>query len=157
MRLIFLEERQLQRIDVGERHEIKIEDLSHAGEGVGRLHGLALFIAGALPGDTVLVEITEVKKNFARGRLVRLIEPSPSRVESDCPNFETCGGCQLRSLDYPAQLEWKQNQVKQAMKRIGGFTALEVRQTLGMADPRYYRNNVQLHGGYAASVWAELT
>lgn len=145
-----LEEKHLQRINVGERHEVKIEDLSHAGEGVGRLFGLAVFIAGAMPGDTVLAEISEVKRNFAKGHLVQIIKPSPDRVESDCPVSEVCGGCQLRSLAYPAQLEWKRNQVYQALKRIGGFAEIKVRPTLGMADPCYYRNNVQLRSGNGA-------
>lgn len=85
------------------------------------------------------------KKNLVRGRVIQLIEPSAQRVESDCPIAEACGGCQLRSLDYAAQLEWKRNQVYQALKRIGGFEDVQILPTLGMKEPNYYRNKVQFH------------
>jgi 23S rRNA (uracil1939-C5)-methyltransferase len=91
-----------------------------------------------------LVKITTVKPRYAVAALVRLLARSPSRAEPFCPVFGRCGGCQLQHLDYAAQLRWKREVVRSALERIGGFAGADVRDTIGMDDPRAYRNKMSL-------------
>ena len=126
----------------GEQVTINITDISTQGEGIGKAGGLAVFAADALPGDRVLAEITEDKGRFAKARVLERLESSPDRVEADCPNAGNCGGCALRCLKYEAQLRWKENFVRGALQRIGGFEDPEVQPIRGMAQPFDYRNNV---------------
>lgn len=123
--------------------KLTITALSEEGDGIGRLDGLAVFIPGALPGETVEFEFVEKKKNYARGALVKILEPSDHRVVPPCPYVRECGGCQLQHLDYQAQLEAKRITVKDALERIGGFSDVDVPKTLGMTLPMRYRNNAQ--------------
>ena len=71
-------------IDKGQTYEMTIEDISHEGQGIGRIDGLAVFVKDAIVGDEVKVEITKVKKSFAFARLVEIIKPSEYRVEPAC-------------------------------------------------------------------------
>jgi len=126
-----------------------ITSLSHAGEGVGRHDGRAVFVPFALPGETVRVELVEEKPTFARARLLEVLTPVPERCAPPCPhhftvqNSAACGGCQLQHLTYAAQLAFKQQVVSEQFKRIGGFTDPPVRATLPAPDPFHYRNYVQ--------------
>ena len=123
--------------------QLTITALSEEGEGIGRLDGMAVFVPGALPGETVECHLVEQKKNYAKGRMTRVLEASPLRVIPPCPYFPECGGCQLQHLDYQGQLEAKRVTVQDALERIGGFKGVEVPMTLGMAEPYRYRNNGQ--------------
>ena len=127
----------------GEQVTIEITDISTQGEGIGKAGGLAVFAAGALPGDRVLAEITEDKGRFATAQVLELLERSPDRVEADCPNAGNCGGCALRCLKYEAQLRWKENFVRGALQRIGGFEDPNVQPIRGMDHPYDYRNKVE--------------
>ena len=122
---------------------LTITALSEEGEGIGRLNGMAVFVPGALPGETVACYLTEQKKNFARGQLTQILVASEHRVTPPCPYFPQCGGCQLQHLDYGAQLEAKRVTVQDALERIGGFKGIQVPLTLGMETPYRYRNNGQ--------------
>jgi 23S rRNA (uracil1939-C5)-methyltransferase len=122
---------------------LTITALSEEGEGIGRLEGMAVFVPGALPGETIECYLIEQKKNYARGKLMKLVEASPDRVTPPCPYFPECGGCQLQHLDYQAQLAAKRITVKDALERIGGFQGVEVPMTIGMITPLRYRNNGQ--------------
>ena len=126
---------------------IKIHGLGAAGEGVGRLGELIIFVEGALPGEEVLAEILTRKKNYAVGRLVEILKPSPERTEPFCPLYKNCGGCQLQHMSYPAQLKWKRQQVVDAVERIGKISGVEIFDTLGMENPLRYRNKMQFPVG----------
>ena len=135
----------------GEQVELYITDISTQGEGIGKSGGLAVFASGALPGDTVLAEITEDKGRFAKAKVLEILKASPDRVESDCPNAGKCGGCALRELSYEAGLCWKENFVRGALQRIGGFAEPPVKPIRGMDHPYDYRNKVEFaveKGGY---------
>jgi 23S rRNA (uracil1939-C5)-methyltransferase len=80
------------------------------------------------------VEITEIKKKFARARLVRVVESSPRRVAPPCRYFGECGGCQYQHIDYALQLEIKGKQVGDLFERVGGFAREVVRISLSPGD-----------------------
>ena len=72
---------------------VKIEDMGHNGEGIGKAEGYTLFIKDAVIGDTVEAKVMKAKKNYGYARLMRVLEPSPHRVEPKCPCARACGGC----------------------------------------------------------------
>jgi 23S rRNA (uracil1939-C5)-methyltransferase len=138
--------------------ELHITGLTHAGEGIGRHEGLAVFVPHALTGETVRVDIVEHRKRFARARLVEVVVPAPDRRVPRCPHhfqlspppgFDSsslttaCGGCQLQHLDYSAQLAFKQRMVHEQLTRIGGLADPPVRPTLASPQDYNYRNHAQ--------------
>ena len=114
------------------------------GQAVGRVDGFVIFVSGPLPGETALVHVTSVKAKYAVGEVVAYQTQSEMRAEPFCPVFGTCGGCQVQHLAYPAQLAWKQQIVRNALRRIGGFSGLAVESPVAMAYPRAYRNKMSL-------------
>jgi len=132
----------------GQRVTLDIDRLSLGGEGVGRAGGMVVFVPYAAPGDTLDVEITESRKRFGRARIVRILKPSPERVEAPCPYYFRCGGCAWQHLAYPAQLKAKQALVQETLERIGGLRGIAVKPVLGMKDPWRYRNKVQQPVGW---------
>lgn len=126
----------------GDNIELQIAGLGSSGEGVGRYDGFTVFVHGALPEETVQAEITLVKKNYAVGKLIKIITASPDRVEPVCPVYADCGGCQLQHLSYAGQLSMKQQQVKDALTRIGHLDT-EVLPVIGCNNPWNYRNKMQ--------------
>ncbi|MFP7494420.1 23S rRNA (uracil(1939)-C(5))-methyltransferase RlmD [Terribacillus saccharophilus] len=124
--------------------ELTFEDLTHDGDGVGKVDGYPLFVPYALPGETAQVKVIKTKKNFGFGKLMEITKPSPARVEPPCDVYIQCGGCQLQHMSYQLQLEMKQKQVKNAMKKIGHLEHVPVHPALGMDDPWRYRNKIQI-------------
>ncbi len=110
-----------------------------------------MFVAGALPGERARVRITQVKPKYAVGEVVALESRSEMRAQPFCGVFGTCGGCQVQHLAYPAQLAWKEQIVRSALRRIGGFAGVEVRRPVGMTNPRNYRNKMALVVDHAGS------
>ena len=105
--------------NIGDVIEVSTDRLSYGGDAVARYNGLAVFIPNAAPAERVRVRITERKKNYARGVIDRVIEPSQSRRAPRCQYFGECGGCQLQHIHYDAQLEAKAGFVRDALERIG--------------------------------------
>jgi tRNA/tmRNA/rRNA uracil-C5-methylase (TrmA/RlmC/RlmD family) len=103
---------------VGDRARLTIEDIGFGGEGVGRMGEFVVFVPFVAPGETVEVELTEVKKRFGRARLIHMLEASPERVAAPCRYFGACGGCQYQHLAYPEQLRIKRKQVGDLFERI---------------------------------------
>ena len=128
----------------GSEHEVRFTDLLANGQGVGRAAGVVVFVWGPLPEERARVRIVEVKKTYAVGELLEILESSPERATPFCSVFGTCGGCQVQHLAYDAQLRWKMRVVREALNRIGGFEDVDVEPTVGMASPRAYRNKMAL-------------
>ena len=126
---------------------VVIEDMGHDGAGIGKAGGYTLFIKDAVIGDTVEVKIMKAKKNYGYARLMKVLKPSPYRVEPKCPCARACGGCQLQFLSYEKQLEFKKNKVKGNLERIGGFEQVEIEKVIGMENPWRYRNKAQFPVG----------
>jgi len=124
----------------------QVESITHNGEGVARIEGKAVFIPGAIPGETVDIEMIDNRKFFARARLIEVLKPSPDRTEPPCQHYFACGGCSYQHVSYPRQLQLKGQVVQDAIKRIGGIE-VKVEPVLGMADPWHYRNKVEWHTG----------
>lgn len=129
---------------------VEIEDLSADGSGVGKWEGMAFFIKDALVGDKVRARIMKLKKNYGYARMVELLEPSPFRVEPQCPLHRKCGGCQMQPLSYEKQLEYKESKIRNSLMRIGGFHAdqIPMEEMIGMQNPYQYRNKAQFPVGY---------
>ena len=126
---------------------ITIEDLSDNGEGVGRLDGYIWFIKDTVIGDTVEAGVMKMKKTYGFARLIRIIEPSPSRIEPACPVARQCGGCQLQAMSYEEQLKFKERKVRNNLMRIGNLKDVPMLPIMGMDEPWRYRNKSQFPFG----------
>lgn len=125
--------------------ELEITDIGVDGEGIGKVEGIPLFVKDAVKGDKALVKILKMKKSYGYARLIEISEPSPYRVEPRCEFHRQCGGCQLQTLRYEKQLEFKWDKVKNNLQRIGGFSGMEglMEPIVGMEVPYDYRNKGQ--------------
>lgn len=133
-----------------ERIELQIEDMGSEGEGVGKIDGYAFFVKGALVGDHIEAKVLKANKNFGYARMERIISPSSFRIESPCPISDKCGGCQLQSLSYERQLQYKENMVDSNLRRIGGLSGYKLHPIVGMEEPVRYRNKTQFPVGLNA-------
>ncbi len=123
--------------------ECEIESLAFGGRGVGRVDGMAVFVAGGLPGDTVTARITKSKKRFAEAVMETIVTPSEQRVEPVCKHFGTCGGCAIQDLDYAEQLKQKAAQVESSLNRIGGVDNLTMDEPVASPSTWRYRNKME--------------
>ncbi|MCG3419815.1 23S rRNA (uracil(1939)-C(5))-methyltransferase RlmD [Oceanobacillus jordanicus] len=126
---------------------LTFEDLTHEGNGVGKVDGYPLFVPYGLPGEEATVKVVKANKNFGFGKLLEVKQSSDQRVEPPCNVYYQCGGCQLQHMSYDLQLQMKQNQVKSVMRKIAHLDHVPVHPTLGMEDPWRYRNKVQMPVG----------
>lgn len=130
---------------------IEITDIGVGGEGIGKLDDYTLFVKDAVIGDRAEVKVIKAKKNYGYARLMRVIEPSPDRVEPRCRFARQCGGCQIQEMSYEKQLAFKQKKVRDDLVRIGGFDPELVERVMdpviGMEDPFGYRNKAQFPFG----------
>ena len=127
----------------GELVALEIEDVAFGGEGVARVDGYVIFVPGGLPGDRVQARLVQARPNFGRATIETIDRPSPDRVEAPCPYFGRCGGCRLQHLAYPAQLRFKEKQVRDGLERIGGLDPSCVRPIIGAPELYGYRNKME--------------
>jgi 23S rRNA (uracil1939-C5)-methyltransferase len=113
------------------------------GKALGRINGKVIFIEAAVPGDIVDVLLTKNKKDWAEGRAIRFQEYAKDRVEPFCIHFGVCGGCKWQMLPYKKQLEYKQQEVEQNLKRIGKVELPEVSPIIGADETVHYRNKLE--------------
>ncbi len=129
---------------LGETLTLTIEDIAFGGEGVARCDDFVVFVPFVAPGDTVEAEVIEVKKRFARARLLRVTVPSSDRATPLCRYFGECGGCQYQHVAYPAQLRLKHKQIDDLFQRIGGFKSGLVQPVVPCPQPYGYRNRIMI-------------
>lgn len=129
---------------VGTRCTLTIHDIAFGGEGVGRIEDFVVFVPFVLLGEVVEVEITELKKRFARAKLLKVLQPSPERVQPQCQYFGDCGGCQYQHIDYPAQLRLKHKQICDLFERIGGIKSDIIAPVVPCPQPYGYRNRIMI-------------
>lgn len=126
--------------------DITLEKLTYGGEAMGRLpDGRAVFVPFGLPGENVRVELTEDRKNFARGKLLEVIQAAPQRIQAKCKHFGLCGGCHYQNLSYENQLQAKTEILSDQLKRIGKIENPPVKPMVPSPLEWNYRNHVQFH------------
>jgi 23S rRNA (uracil1939-C5)-methyltransferase len=127
-------------------HIVTLTTFTYGGDAMGRLNdGRAVFVPFGLPGERVRVRLTEDKRNFARGELVEILEPSPKRIQARCIHFGICGGCHYQHLSYEEQLKAKTEILRDQLTRIGKIEQPPVREIISSPSPWNYRNHVQFH------------
>jgi 23S rRNA (uracil1939-C5)-methyltransferase len=128
----------------GQTISLEISDLADSGDGVGRDRDFVVFVPNTVPGDRIEARLVHVKAHLAYAELTKIIEPSPDRVRPSCIVADKCGGCQWQAVSYNRQLAAKQNQVIQALHRIGGFLleaiAAVAQPIIGAESELGYRN-----------------
>jgi 23S rRNA (uracil1939-C5)-methyltransferase len=134
-------------LDEPERVTLTLTDMAHEGNAIGRLNDQVVFVEYGIPGEEAVVEIYKRNADFANGRVVEVLKPSPDRVEPPCPFFGICGGCNWQHISYPRQLQLKRHVVQEQLRRIGKFESQPVNETVAAVDPWGYRNHVRLSAG----------
>lgn len=132
-------DKMLGTIKIDEIYETEITALENEGKGVCKVGGMIVFVPKALPGEKVRIRITEIKKNFARGKIIEILKISDKRVEPKCPYYDECGGCSLRHLKGKEILKFKKEKVENALKRIGKIN-IKVDECLASYKEDNYRN-----------------
>ncbi|MBZ5858797.1 23S rRNA (uracil(1939)-C(5))-methyltransferase RlmD [Flavihumibacter profundi] len=123
--------------------KLLVEDYAAEGKALSRVDGKVIFIEGAIPGDIVDVRLTKNKKDWAEGKAVLIHKYSAERVDPFCEHFGVCGGCKWQMLPYEKQLQYKQQEVEQHLKRIGKVALPAIEPILGCTETRYYRNKLE--------------
>ncbi|MGH3078176.1 MAG: 23S rRNA (uracil(1939)-C(5))-methyltransferase RlmD [Gaiellaceae bacterium] len=127
----------------GEELDLRIDSLAYGGNGVARANGFVVFVRGGLPGDRVLARVTKTKRGFAEAVAESVLEPSSERVEAPCRHFGVCGGCRFQDLAYESQLAAKEQQVRDALVRIGRCVDPPLEPIVPAASVYGYRNKLE--------------
>jgi len=134
--------------------KIEVTGTAAKGKAVGRApDGRVVFISGAVPGDTVSVQVFKKRKGHYEGRVTEILNPSPERIQPRCVHFGTCGGCKWQHMDYAAQLRFKQDEVVQNLVRIGKLDLPDIAPILPAPETYYYRNKMEF--SFSDNRWLE--
>jgi 23S rRNA (uracil1939-C5)-methyltransferase len=132
-----------QRPSRGDVLELTIDSLAHGGNGVARLEGYVVFVAGGLPGDRVRAVVGKSKKAYAEARAIEIVQPAPDRV----PPFADHPGAPWQELPYERQLAVKAEQVEDALRRIGRLDGFELEPIVPAVEQWRYRNKLEYSFG----------
>ena len=133
----------LNGLKIDEIYETEVTSLENEAKGVCKINGIIVFVPKALVGEKVRVRITEIKKNFAIGKIVEVLSYSKKRIKSKCPYYEECGGCNLRHQESSENLKFKKEKVENALKRIGKLD-VKVDDIISSLKEDNYRNKLSL-------------
>lgn len=122
---------------------VQIADVAAEGKSIARVNDMVLFVPFGAPGDIVDVKVDKKKRSYAEGHIVRMVEPSPRRVEPMCEHFGVCGGCKWQHIPYEDQLMYKRKQVCDALTRIAKVELPEINPILGSRQTTCYRNKLE--------------
>ena len=131
-------------MDLSKIIELTPDNAAYGGDAIGRLpDGRAVFVPFAIPGERVSIKIVMDKKKFARGELVEILDPSPSRIEPRCPHFAECGGCHYQHITYHQQLLYKQKILQDQLERLGRLSSPPVKAVVPSPHQFNYRNQIK--------------
>jgi len=137
----------------GQRLELDITTVAFGGDGIGRADNFVVFVPFVIEGERVEVEIVEVKRRYATADLVRVLTPSPRRVEPRCPYYMKCAGCQYQHVEYAHQLELKRSQIRDVFERIGKIANPPIEPVVASPRQYHYRNKIVVHGPGKPGFW----
>ncbi len=123
--------------------DLFITDYAAEGKALAKLDGKVIFISGAVPGDVADVLLVKNKKDWAEGRVLKIKTYSEKRVDAFCKHFGICGGCKWQMLPYQKQLEYKQHETEQNLRRIGKVDLPPILPIVGADDTVHYRNKLE--------------
>ena len=103
-------------MNIGNNYQVKIIDIDTFGNGIAKVNNIVIFIKGAFLNEIIEIEIIDIKKRYAIGRLINIIKPSEERKEISCPHYYTCGGCNYLHISFDKENEYKENIIKNAFK-----------------------------------------
>ena len=141
----------MEALEKGSIYTAVIDGYSSEGLGIARVNGAVVFVPHAVRGEEIDLRITKVMKTSCAGEIVKIHNPSPERMEPECPYAGKCGGCAYRHLTYPEELWAKRQRVQDALTRIGGLD-LTVEEILVAKNPEHYRNKSQYPVGADGSI-----
>ncbi len=122
---------------------LRITDIAAEGKSLGKYNDMVVFVPHTVPGDVVNIQVNNKRRRFMEGYVLDFVEYSPLRTEPFCKHYGECGGCKWQALPYPMQLEYKQKQVEDQLRRLGGIELPEISPIIGSARSEYYRNKLE--------------
>lgn len=122
---------------------VRIEGIAAEGKALAHIDNAVIFVPYAVPGDVVDIRVTKKKKNYMEGLILRMVTPSPERLEPFCEHFGLCGGCKWQILPYEMQLAAKQQQVEDQLVRLGHLEIPPISPILASDNTTYYRNKLE--------------
>lgn len=125
-----------------EEYIVDVIDNGFQGEGISKIEGIPVFIAGGIKGEKIKIKIVKVLSSHAFGKITEIIEKSEHRKDEDCDTARRCGGCSLRHIDYDFTMEMKKSAVENTMKKALGRN-VQVDEVIKMDEPFNYRNKLQ--------------
>src|SRR5215211_215278 len=128
----------------GDELELSVDRLAHGGAGVARLNGYVVFVRGAIPGDRVRARVRKSKRSYAEADSLELLAPSPDRIEPPVPH----PGAAWQVLPYERQLQEKEDQVRDALERLGGFEEPPLEPIVPAVATERYRNKLEYSFGF---------
>jgi len=134
---------------------VLITDVAAEGKALAFVDGKALFVAHAIPGDIIDIQVTNVKKSYMEGYIVEIKEPSPQRIPPFCAHFGVCGGCKWQPLPYHLQLKYKQQHVFDQLTRIGKLTLPDISPIIPSEKSVEYRNKLEFT--FSNRSWNDFT
>ncbi|OPY10384.1 MAG: putative RNA methyltransferase [Syntrophus sp. PtaB.Bin001] len=132
-------------LNIGTRQELDIDRIAFGGLGIGRIQDLVVFVPFAADGDRLEIEIVDVRRTYATGRICRILQPSVFRTDPKCLQYRHCGGCQYQHINYAHQLEIKKKQVMETFERIGKLPDPPVKEVIPSPEPYGYRGKAEFH------------
>ncbi len=127
----------------GDEIRVVVDRLAYGGRGVGRLGGLVVFVAGAVPGDVVRARVLRARRSYVEAEVVAVEVASNDRIQPRCPHFGPCGGCIWQHIAYAAQARAKEAIVRESLAHLGGIVEAAVRPIVPAPAPWYYRNKME--------------
>lgn len=130
---------------ISERYDnLEVVDITARGKGVVKSEeGKVIFVSGVVPGDKISVETYKKRRGYFEANLIKILEPSPNRIEPQCEHFGVCGGCKWQNMNYDTQLQFKQKEVLHNIKNLSGMGLPEIDNIQAAPQPYFYRNKME--------------